>query len=211
MKDNNSFLINVALLILSIFLLFQTYNARINLTRYKAEAEAEIEALENPEEELVEREFFNVFVYQIPDTWSILYTFGNEEKEYLKVVFNDYLINEAIIGGKPETFQIEVYLNQEKYNDQWWREQIDTYVQSIEYPSYDKDIDVYWGELRFLSGRDEITEGAKENHETYFYKLKYGEEARRTAYLKIQMTGISDSDYTKYLEDFVMSIEPIIY
>ena len=53
--------------------------------------------------------------------------------------------------------------------------------------------------------------GAKENHETYFYKLKYGEEASRIAYLKIQMTEISDSDYSKYLEDFVMSIEPIIY
>ena len=211
MKDNNSFLINLALLILSIFLLFHTYNARIALTRYQAEAEAEIEALKNPEEEFVDREFFDVFSYKIPATWSILYTFGNEEKEYLKIIVNDYVINEVLIGGKPETFQVEVYLNQDQYDDQWWQEQMDSYAEGIEYPSYDKNIDVYWGELRFVSGRDELTEGSNENHETYFYKLKYGQEAKRTAYLKIQMTGIRDSDYSKYLEDFVMSIEPIIY
>ena len=161
MKDNNSFLVSLALLVLSVFLLFQAYNARIKLTRYQAEAEAKIESLKNPEEEFVDREFFNVFVYQVPDNWSILYTFGNEEHEYLKIILNEYLINEAIIGGKPETFQVEAYLNQEKYNDQWWQEQMDSYAQSIEYPSYDKKIDVYWGELRYISGRDEISEGGQ--------------------------------------------------
>ena len=210
MKDNNSFLISVVLLILSVFLLFQAYNARVTLMRYKAEKEAEIEALKKPEEEFVDREFFNVFTYKIPATWSILYTFG-ENDDYLRMVVNQYLINQALIGGKPETFQLNIYLNREKYDDQWWQEEMDTYAQSIEYPSYDKKIDVYWGELRYVAGRDEITEGSKENHETYFYKLKYGESAKQIAYLKIQMTGISDSDYTKYLEDFVMSIEPIIY
>lgn len=211
MKDNNSFLISVALLCLSIFLLFQAYNARVTLIRYQAEKEAEIEKLQNPEEEFVDREFFNVFTYKIPSTWSILYDYSDEERDHLKMIVNDYLINKAIIGGKPETFELDIYTDTEKYNDVWWQEEIDSYAESIEFPSYNKDIDVYWGELRFIAGGDEIEEGLKEAHETYFYKLRYGQEATSVAYIKIQMTEISDADYTKYLEDFVMSIEPIIY
>jgi hypothetical protein len=211
MKDNNSFLITVALLVLSVFLLFQAYNAKITLIRYQAEKEAEIEVLKNPEEEFVEREFFNVFTYKIPTSWSILYDYGNEDHDYLTMTVNDYIINKALIGGKPGTFDLEIYVDTTKYDDDWWQEQIDSYAASIEFPSYNKDIDVYWGDLRFIAGGDEVEEGRKEAHETYFYKLRYGQEATSVAYIKIQMTEISDADYTKYLEDFVMSIEPIIF
>jgi len=211
MKDNNSFLISISLLALSVFLLFYSYKTKVNLIHYRQEAEDKISELENPPEEMRRVSFFNIFSYQIPSTWSILYRYPESGDEHFQLIFNKDLINSVTIGAKEETFLVDVYQDSEIHDDQWGQQEIDQYAEKIDYPDYNKELDNNFGELRFISGNKQIAENNVQAHETYFYKFSFGKDAKSRTYLKIQMTDYNNAFLSENMKDFVMSIEPVIY